>query len=286
MGMTINRSGFALPLALFTVAFACDPGSKSVSGTATADGGDDGDDDGASTGDGGDGDGGDGDGGDGVSATSNPSGDDGMDDPGNPGEPLCLESSTPIATSDEITPLGFPADDVIAVSNGWSTTFGWFPPDGPITVVPAGTETTVNIGLTYDGGTITYVDSEPNPDNTLDIVPDCDDRLEIEFDVTFSTADGRFDEAFVTTAVATEPGALSFRQSFGPHGFSGTFSSDEVTFADENGSVEGFELGGAFSLDEPPTGTLAIEVLVDGNGPDGGFAGFGIIASWPSGLPE
>jgi hypothetical protein len=280
-GMTMNRFALAFPSALLALALACDPGSKSVSGTAEDGGGDDAADDGASTG--GDDDGA----GDGLSATSGPPGgdDDGTNDP--VGEPACLESITPLAGPDEVSPLGFPASDLVALSNGWSTTFGWFPPDGPVDIVPAGTETTLDIGLSYLGGPIAYVDSEPNPDYPNEIVVDCEDRLEIEVEIVFRTADGRFDEQFLTTATATTPDVLTFRQPFDPDAFQGTFSSAEVSFGDDDGVVEGFDLGGQFTADADPSGTLAIEIVVNiGDGPDGGFAGYGIIASWPAGLPE
>ena len=281
--MTMHRIALAFPSALLALSLACDPGSKSVSGTATADDDGGGDDEGSTTvGD-------DGGAGDGLSATSGPpsgdAGEDGTNDPAD--EPLCLEASTPLSGPDEVSPLGFPASELVALSNGWSTTFGWFPPDGPIDVVPAGTETTLDIGLSYLGGPIVYVESEPNPDSPLDIAPDCDDRIEMEVEVVFRTGDGRFDEQFLTTAIATGPDAMSFRETFAPDGFAGTFSSAEVSFGEDDGIVEAFDLNGVFAADAAPTGDLAIQIVVNiGDGPDGGFAGYGILASWPAGLPE
>lgn len=279
--MTMNRCALALPSALFVLVMACDLGSQSVSGTAedggaSTDGGATTDDDGTSD--------------TGSTTASDPSADDSGSGSGGPSEPpaepRCLEMSTMI-TPDEVSPLGFPASELIALSNGWTTSFGWYPPDGPVDIVPAGTETTLDIGLSYLGGPIVYVDSEVNPDFMSEIPEDCEDRIEIEVEIVFDTGDGRFAEQFLTTAVATSPTALSFTQRFAPDGFSGTFSSAEATFSGEDGTVEGFDLAGVFAAAADPVGTLAIEILVNiGDDPDGGFAGYGFIASWPAELPE
>lgn len=268
----------------------CDPGSKSVTGTADA-----GNDDGAEDGDTGDTGGSEDDG----DAPSDPSADSGG--PGNTSqgdgaeggddgpfdEPVCLETETVITDSAEVTPLGFSADDVIAISNGWSSDMVWLPDDGPIMIEPAGTMTQVNLGMSYSGGTIVYVQSEPNPDSPLDIDPDCSDRLELEVDLTFSTADGYFAESISTVGTTTSAGALEIGHYFEPDELQGMLSSDSVSFGDENGEVRRFAVFASLSGDNPPEGSVNIEVELDiGGGGDGGAAvGFGVIAAFPD-VPE
>lgn len=272
--MTMNRCALALPSTLLALLVACDLGSKSVSGTAEDGGATDGDDTSGT----------------GSTGTSDPSADAGESSSGGPGDPqdqpACLETRSMLAL-DEVSPLGFPASDLLALSDGWTTSFGWYPPDGPVDIVPAGTETTLDIGLSYLGGPIVYVESELNPDYLEEIPTECEDYLEIEVEIVFHTADGRFDEQFLTTAVTTSPEALSFQQRFAPDGFTGSFSSAEVSFSSEDGVVDYFDLAGVFAEAADPVGTLAIEVLINpGDDPDGGIVGYGFIASWPAGLPE
>lgn len=265
----------------------CDPGSKSVTGTADA-----GNDDGAEDGDSGDTGGTEDDG----DEPSNPTGPgntsqgDGADageggDDGPFDEPLCLETETVITDSAEVTPLGFSADDVIAISNGWSSDMVWLPDDGPIMVAPAGTMTQVNLGMSYSGGAIVYVQSEANPDSPLDIDPDCSDRLELEVDLTFSTTDGYFAESFSTVGTTTSAGALQIGHYFEPDELQGMLSSDSVTFDDDNGEVRQFAVFADLSGDNPPEGSVNIEVEVEIGDSGESAVGFGVIAAFPD-LPE
>ena len=266
----------------------CDPGSKSVTGTADA-----GNDDGAEDGDSGDTGGSDDDGdepsnptadGGGPGNTSQGDGAEGGDD-GPPDEPLCLETETVITDSAEVTPLGFSADDVIAISNGWSSDMVWLPNDGPIMVEPAGTTTQVNLGMSYSGGAIVYVQSEDNPDSPLDIDPDCSDRLELEVDLTFSTTDGYFAESFSTVGTTTTAGALQIAHYVEPDELQGMLSADSVTFGDENGEVRRFAVFANLSGDNPPEGSVNIEVELDIGDSGESAVGFGVIAAFPD-LPE
>lgn len=204
-------------------------------------------------------------------------------DPPPPAEEPCLEEPT-VLGSDEISPLGFPASDLIALSNGWGSDFVWTTDTGPIDVVPAGTTTQLNLGLTYVGGEILYIESEPNPDwEGGEIGLDCEDRIEMEMELIVQTLDGRFDETFTAVTTATTADALTFMHWFDPYGFGGTFSADEVSFPEDNGTVDRFALRGLFTASDSPTGGLWIEVtqwLPDN--PETAFTGFGIIAGWPS----
>ena len=266
----------------------CDPGSKSVTGTADA-GNDDGGDDGDSGGTEDDGDepsnptadgGGPGNTSQGDGADAGEGGDDGPFD-----EPVCLETETVITDSAEVTPLGFSADDVIAISNGWSSDMVWLPNEGPIMVEPAGTMTQVNLGMTYSGGAIVYVESEPNPDSPLEIDPDCSDRLELEVDLTFSTTDGYFAESVSTVGTTSSAGFLQIAHYFEPDELQGMLSSDSVTFGDENGEVRQFAVFADLSGAAPPQGSVNIEVELDIGGSGESAVGFGVIAAFPD-LPE
>lgn len=265
----------------------CDPGSKSVTGTADA-----GNDDGAEDGDSGDTGGTDDDGDEPSNPTApgNTSQGDGADageggDDGPPDEPLCLETETVITDSAEVTPLGFSADDVIAISNGWSSDMVWLPEDGPIMVAPAGTMTQVDLSMSYSGGAIVYVQSEDNPDSPLDIDPDCSDRLELEVDLTFSTADGYFAESFSTVGTTTSAGALQIAHYFEADELEGMLSSDSVSFGDNNGEVRRFAVFADLSGDNPPEGSVNIEVELEIGDSGESAVGFGVIAAFPD-LPE
>ena len=269
----------SLLAALGTLAAACDLEDKSVSGTASADGGG-GDGNGSTGADGGD------DGNTG-SLPNDDGGSAGSDGGSDPGPSACIEIETPLSP-DEVSPLGFAPDDVIAFGNGWSTEIEWLTDDGFVDVVPAGTTGPIDLGLTYLGGAIVYIESEPNPDYPDDGLDDgldeCTDRLEIDMEIIVHTADGRLDEQFVATLTAVDATALSLYQTFGPSGFSGTFSEDEVTFPDDNGEVNGFVISGTYTQDMPWTGSLGIEITgwLPGEDPDSGWIGFGPIAVWPS----
>jgi hypothetical protein len=270
--MTMRR--YSLPLkftcSTLLLAFGCDPDAKSV--TATAAHGDDAGDDATGSDTGGDGDG------DGATSHGGETGDPEV-------TPACLETVTPIASTSETTPLGFPASELIGLSDGWTRSFGWLS-EGPLHTEAAGTETFVDIGLSYPpGGTIRFVASEPNPDYPNDIAIECEDRLEIEFEIIFRTLDGRFDEDFYTMTTATTSDRITFRQRFAPDGFNGSFSSAETSFSEgADGTVLAFELIGTFAEDGP-TGALWTEIHLDFGDPEAGIVGFGTIASWPAG-PE
>ncbi|MCA9706138.1 MAG: hypothetical protein KDK70_09845 [Myxococcales bacterium] len=254
---------------------ACDPGSKSV--TASDDpvdsetGGTEGSTEGTT---GGSGDGS----GDGGSATSTT----GMVED----EPACLVEITVLAGPEEVSPLGFGADGLIALSDGWTVDFHWTTDNGGLDIVPEGTTTQLDLGLSYSGGEIRFVDQEPNPDymGGEEFDPDCSDWLEMDMDLVFSTLDGRFDEELSIVAVATSASALSFAYDVEPDGFSGSFSSAEVTFPEDNGTVDMFSLRGDFVQGQDPSGGLWIEITqwLPGGDPEDAFVGFGIIAGWPN----
>ncbi|MEX1365325.1 MAG: hypothetical protein AB1Z98_19510 [Nannocystaceae bacterium] len=263
----------ASALVLSTSLIACDPGTQSVtasdtpadsesSGSTGGTGGTDGSDSA-----------------DGDSASSNPT----MD----PEQLPCLVQTTVLAGPDEVSPLGFPAAGLIALSDGWSLDFSWTTDNGAIDVVAEGTTTQLDLGLSYSGGEIRFVDTEPNPDYPNDgkeIENDCSDWLEIDMELSFTTLDARFDEQLSIVGVATVADELSFIYDVEPDGFMGTFSSAEVTFPEANGTVDMFSLRGQFTAGEDPTGGLWIEITqwLPGGDPGDAFVGFGIIAGWPS----
>ena len=266
----------------------CDPGSKSVTGTADA-GNDDGGDDGGTGGTGDD---------DDDDSPSDPSADGGgpgntsQGDGGDGGDggpsvqPVCVETETVIATSSEVTPLGFAADEVLSIANGWSSDMVWLPNEGPVIVEPAGTMTQLDLSMSYAGGAIVYVQSEANPDSPIDIDPDCTDRLEIEVELTFSTTDGYFAESFTTIGAATSAGRMDIGHYFEPDELEGMLSSDSISFGDDNGEVRQFAVFAGLSADAPPEGSVNIEVELEigdpGAGDDGDTAvGFGVIAAFP-----
>ncbi len=263
--MNTSDPRLGLFLTSLLVAVACDPDSKSVTASdsdgtdsATSTSGASSDDD----------------------AATDPSGDDGMTSTtGDEPQPYCLETETVLTGPDEVSPLGFPAADLIALSNGWSLDFVWSTDIGSLEIVPAGTTTQLDLGLSYAGGEIRFIQSMDNPDLDIEIDPDCSDRLEIDMELQFTTADGRFGEQLEITTVASSASQLSFEHYTEPDGFTGTFSDDEVTIPEGNSMVERFALLGEFAAGEEPTGGLWIEYSA-GMG-EGGFLAFGLIAGWP-----
>lgn len=258
---------------------ACDPGSKSVSGTAD-EAGDDGN---SSASDDGSDDGDIADPNDGGGATSQGPGEGGDD--GSSGEPQCLETETVITDTVAVNALGFSADDIIALSNGWSMDLHWLPNDGPTSIVPAGTTVPLDIGMSYAGGEIRFIESEQNPNSPFDIISECDDRLEIDLELTFSTTDGRFAETFGAVGTATSGERVGVERYFEPDEFMGSFSDAEVSFSDGEGEVTRFAIFANMSDAALPEGSVNVEVLIPfGDDPDESLAGFGVIATFPEPL--
>lgn len=253
-------------LALLVAAAGCDLGAKSVGETAD-DAGEGGDSDSNAASDESDG--------------NTSQGETGDDDA--PGEPACLETTTVLDDSAEVTALGFPADAVIAISNGWSSQLAWLPNDGPVMVTPAGTTAELQIGLTYSGGEIRFIESVANPDAPLEFDADCGDRIELEVDITFSTDDGLFAESFVAVGTTSSAGRLDIQEYFAPDAFAGTFSDADVTFRGGDGTVDRFAIFAQFSGRQPPTGEVFVEASFADLG--GGSVGFGVLAAFPN-LPE
>lgn len=109
--------------------------------------------------------------------------------------PHCEDTRTGIA-SDELTPLGFSVDDVLA---------GVPLEEATRLVYADGTSTDLTVGFARAAGAY-FVDSEavyPEGGVTTDIAVICEDRIEVEGMFPFATADGAFSESFASTLFAT-----------------------------------------------------------------------------------
>ncbi len=143
-----------------------------------------------------------------------------LDKPADEG-PHCEDTRTPIAF-DEATPLGFTADEVLAL----------VPMDeSSVLLYSDGTSTDLQLGFAPAEGAY-FVDSEavyPEGGEQMDIAVICEDRVEIEGMFAFATADGAFAESFASVLSATAE-RVSIRQEIDLDNLNGTF--DLVPFVD------------------------------------------------------
>ncbi len=118
----------------------------------------------------------------------------------------CTDSYTELA-ADEVSALGFSADEVLAaIAGSRSETLQWA--DGP--------QTSITVEAIHTGGPIRFVDSEPTPhDGGMDLLAaaHCEDRVEIEAQVTVTTDDGLLNETFDVMLAADEPTSADFTAS-------------------------------------------------------------------------
>lgn len=134
----------------------------------------------------------------------------------------CDEISSPL-TADEVTALGFAADEVLPMLEGArEADFVW---------ARDGSATGLALALTPTG-TYRYVESEPTqsagggPEPAL-AVEYCVDRVEIEAVLTFVTEDGSFDESLDIALSAEDAGYVSAFVRLDPASLSGTYDLDE-----------------------------------------------------------
>lgn len=212
-------------------------------------------------------------------STSDPPGDD-TGTTGPTGDNLpCIDTPTVLAV-DESSPLGFSAAQLLADKLGKRTTTLTFA--GEPTVLSddlKNKQLPLEVELRHGGGEVRFIDSSENPDyddsgNESGFI-DCTDRLEIDVEVDFVTEAKEFDEhrKGILTATTVERADLSVALS--PPGLEGSFDPAAV-YTDPEWAITKIDLGGTWQ-GTSAGGSVLNEVLVGG---DGGFAGYGPIASW------
>ena len=133
----------------------------------------------------------------------------------------CREQRTPLAF-DEVSALGFPAQDVLALTGeGFTLPLTWQAIPGLSYGPESGTSTiTLRIENARDP---VYVGSEYRAPAGLDYLA-CADSLVITADATLSSGGGALDESFKATLTAQSAGAALLLQDFDPNTLSGSLS--------------------------------------------------------------
>lgn len=137
----------------------------------------------------------------------------------------CTDTYTDLAI-DEVSPMGFSADEVLAaIAGSRSETLQW----------SDGSHTSVTVEATYGGGLTRFVDSEPTPsdggmENAAAAL--CEDRVEIEAQVSVSTDDGLLNEIFDVMLGADESTSADFTVSdLAPADLVGAYEIREIDTA-------------------------------------------------------
>lgn len=133
--------------------------------------------------------------------------------------PHCEDTPTVVAL-DEVTELGVAAQALVDLAQGThEETFTWARDDST---------TPLALTVTWDGGEARFVDSEPvypeGESPAIGIV--CDDRVEVDVDVTFATDDGAFDEAWGLALEGLSADLATFHQELDPDDLGGTYDMD------------------------------------------------------------
>lgn len=132
--------------------------------------------------------------------------------------PYCQDAAVALAP-DEVSPLGFSGEDWLAAVSGSFTAAGTWTVDG------ATTDVTVEVVPT---GTVSFVDSEPvyPTEGTVPAIGVvCEDRMEVSADVTVTTADGAFAEAFSGPFTGMTGAEGTARAELDPEALTGTWTT-------------------------------------------------------------
>jgi len=188
------------------------------------------------------------------------------------GDDPCVDTKTAVAI-DEVTALGFSAQDILAlVAGDEEQDLTWL---GDGLAGPEAGATTINFTFdTSNPGPVMFVDSEPNPDSEIEIDADCSDRLEVSLSLTVSTADGMLDETVETTLSAQDASGASWRGRIAAKDLSGDFPAD----ADPDFDLVAVEVAGTHSATDM-SGEVMAEIESKDDGPDG-IAAFGVVGQW------
>ena len=147
----------------------------------------------------------------------------------------CEETIKTLANiEDKSTLLGISAADVLTEVGDSFTTISFYSNDTSVlTQSPLGGETELTIVISYEGGEIREIESQPVDGNGDGVAPeiavDCRHRLEIDVSVALSTADGAFSESLQAVLMKSINSAHDgfddpyLTAEFDPAGIEGTF---------------------------------------------------------------
>jgi hypothetical protein len=146
-------------------------------------------------------------------------------------------------------------------------------------------ETTLPLDLeiTYAGGALELIDSEPSPSGTQqsnDLVSlNCKDSLSIEVELTLRTADDSFNEALVVRLSADRATQALFSTSFeGANSWSGTYLFDQANPSTYDTFT--LKISGGMYRDQAPRGHIGAQGQFDSGSTS--FVDGYEIAGWPS----
>lgn len=129
------------------------------------------------------------------------------------------DDATVVFASDEVTPLGFSGDDVVAAATASAS--------APAVWVETGERTTVILTLQADGDPV-FHDRSPADLGDVGADPACPDWLEVPVRVGLSTEDGAFDETLIAALSALELGVASASGPVDWRNLGGTFDITTV----------------------------------------------------------
>lgn len=152
---------------------------------------------------------------------------------GNETASACDEDATELGL-DEVSPLGFSADDVLALAEGThEATLTWVPDEAAMattTLEPGTTEVTLVI---EPAGPASFVDAEPPASGSsggmIELGWVCPDRVDVPVTVTLTTADGALDETLDGTLSATDAGSATLLVPIELDELEGTLSFEVVS---------------------------------------------------------
>jgi hypothetical protein len=227
-----------------------------------------------------------------------PGSDDAGEGPGNDGPHGwgCIESSTVIDASAQ-TALGFSAEDMLDGKLGTRQSELRFATEPTFLASEiAGKILPLEVTLAWQDGEIRFIESEPDPDhdwgdNLGGFGPECHDRIEVDVVFSFVTAGGELDEQRQTTLVARSVDRAHIARGsvtgegtdLYPPALQGSLDPDAI-FDDPDVTLRVL-VAMATWHDDLAGGSLGTEIQGGPDHGDGGWIGFGPIASWGDEIP-
>lgn len=184
---------------------------------------------------------------------------------------LCLVESSALGL-EAVSPLGFSAAEVL----GWTESARAVPITwGQDLLAPgwAGKVQQGTVTVAYQGGTVLWHDSQPNPEYG-EIEGYCKPWLSVVVEVELATSDGAFSERWPVRFDYLAADRADFHVDVDVAALTGSLVPGEVV---AEGELELLRFGGIWRPDAQG-GTLMGEVHF-GSGPDG-IVGFGTLAWW------
>ncbi len=124
---------------------------------------------------------------------------------------------------DEVTPLGFTAQEVLETALGSHTTpFFWKQGGHEYGPESGASELTLELGAPAQAR---FMKGTPK-ETTFEIAVDCPDRVEVDVEVHASTQGGALDETFVGPIHASTPNLATLNHSFDVEALNGSFAFD------------------------------------------------------------